>query len=140
MGRTLVEIWSPDRFTRRGRFFGIALSHRPRAWERVETSAPRSDAEQVDELIPAHGDRRVTLLSRHRHVTEKMVVQKSAVKAGDVLYRLANLSLSGFISSLRYELPVCDRARQLINSGVSQTLTGRGWFIIDRFGRVAKGR
>ena len=63
---------------------------------------------QVDELIRNKKfSERLALYSPIRGtVTEKMVVQKSMVKPGDVLYRLANLeSVWVYLDIYEYELP-----------------------------------
>ena len=135
-GDHLVEIWSPDLFIAQEELFSELRSAganvRPGA--RLKLQRLGLTPQQVDELIRTRtATERVTLLSPITGtVTEKMVVQKSAVKAGDVLYRLANLeSVWVYLDFYEYELPWVRYGQTVeINSDAfAQTLTGRVWFI-----------
>ena len=77
---------------------------------------------------------RVTLFSPIRGtVLEKMVVQNSPVKAGDVLYRLANLeSVWVYLDIYEYELERVQYGRSVelaTESYPGETFAGRVWFI-----------
>lgn len=77
---------------------------------------------------------RVTLFSPIRGtVLEKMVVQNNAVKAGDVLYRLANLeSVWVYLDIYEYELERVQYGRSVeltTESYPGETFAGRVWFI-----------
>ena len=90
---------------------------------------------QIDEVLRTRKPQdRITLSSPiNGTVTEKMVVQKSAVKAGDVLYRLANLdSVWVYLDIYEYELPSVrygQTAEITTEAYPGETFTGRVWFI-----------
>jgi Cu(I)/Ag(I) efflux system membrane fusion protein len=66
-------------------------------------------------------------------VTEKMVVQKSAVKPGDILYRLANLeSVWVYLDIYEYELPWVHYGQEVevtTEARPGKMFHGRVWFI-----------
>lgn len=134
-GEHLVEIWSPDLFIAQEELFSeLRSATAPRLGAKLKLQRLGLTPQQVDELIRTRtATERVTLLSPITGtVTEKMVVQKSAVKAGDVLYRLANLeSVWVYLDVYEYELPRVRYGQTVeINSDAfPQTLTGRVWFI-----------
>ena len=90
---------------------------------------------QIDEIVRTRKPQeRVTLSSPiNGTVTEKMVVQKSAVKAGDMLYRLANLdSVWVYLDIYEYELASVrygQTAEIETEAYPGETFTGRIWFI-----------
>ena len=90
---------------------------------------------QIEEVVRTRKPQdRVTLSSPiDGTVTEKMVVQKSAVKAGDVLYRLANLdSVWVYLDIYEYELASVrygQTAEIATEAYPGETFTGRVWFI-----------
>ena len=134
-GDHLVEIWSPDLFIAQEELFSeLRSATNPRLGAKLKLQRLGLTPQQVDELIRTRtATERVTLLSPITGtVTEKMVVQKSAVKAGDVLYKLANLeSVWVYLDVYEYELPRVRYGQTVeINSDAfPQTLTGRVWFI-----------
>lgn len=134
-GDHLVEIWSPDLFIAQEELFSeLRSATNPRLGAKLKLQRLGLTLPQVDELIRTRtATERVTLLSPITGtVTEKMVVQKSAVKAGDVLYRLANLqSVWVYLDVYEYELARVRYGQTVeINSDAfPQTLTGRVWFI-----------
>jgi membrane fusion protein, copper/silver efflux system len=90
---------------------------------------------QVQELIDKRKvTERVTLLSPIAGtVLEKMVVEKSAVKAGDVLYRVANLeSVWVYLDIYEIEVPWVQYGQTVelkSEAYPTETFTGRVWFI-----------
>ena len=90
---------------------------------------------QVQELIDKRKvTDRVTLFSPIAGtVLEKMVVEKSAVKAGDVLYRVANLeSVWVYLDIFEYELPWVQYGQTVelkSEAYPTETFAGRVWFI-----------
>ena len=90
---------------------------------------------QVDELVRSRKIQEwMTLYSPIKGtVTEKLVVQKSAVKSGDVLYRLANLeSVWVSLDIYEYELPWIQhgqKAKVKSEAYPGESFTGRVWFI-----------
>lgn len=91
--------------------------------------------EQIEEFLRiGKVTDRVTLLApRGGTVTEKLVVQNSMVKAGDTLYRLANLdSVWLYLDIYEYELGMVRYGQEVAASTESypgETFTGRVWFI-----------
>ena len=135
-GDHLVEIWSPELLIAQGELFSELRSAgadvRPGA--RLKLQRLGMTPQQVDELIRTRKEtERVTLVSPITGtVIEKMVVQKSSVKAGDTLYRVANLeSVWVYLDVYEYELPWVRYGQTVeINSDAfAETLTGRVWFI-----------
>lgn len=136
-GDHLVEIYSPDLVT--GQQELLMASEQPgsplaaagklklRRWEMTD--------EQIAELLRTRKiTERLTLVSPiSGTVTEKMVVQKSAVKPGDVLYKLANLdSVWVYLDIYEYELPWVRYGQPVeitTEASPGETFTGRVWFI-----------
>jgi len=138
LGDHLVEIYSPDLVVAQQEML-IALESSRRT-NLVESSTRKLlrwglTQEQVDELVQNKKiHERLTLFSPIAGtVTEKMVVQKSAVKPGDVLYRLANLeSVWVYLDIYEYELPWVQYGQTVeIKSEAypGESFTGRVWFI-----------
>ena len=134
-GDHLVEIWSPDLSIAQEELFSElrAGTGRP-AGAKLKLQRLGLTAEQVEELVRTRtATERVTLLSPITGtVTEKMVVQKSSVKAGDALYRLANLdSVWVYLDIYEYELPWVRYGQtvEITSDAFAETLTGRVWFI-----------
>ncbi len=134
-GDHLVEIYSPELLVAQGEL----LMNPPRSdiIELVRKKLRRWELtdEQIDEVLRTRKPQdRVTLSSPiNGTVTEKMVVQKSAVKAGDVLYKLANLdSVWVYLDIYEYELASVrygQTAEITTEAYPSETFTGRVWFI-----------
>jgi Cu(I)/Ag(I) efflux system membrane fusion protein len=134
-GDHLVEIYSPDLVIAQGELLMrpaqpdlIELVCRKlRRWELTD--------EQIDEVLRTRTPKeRVTLTSPvNGTVTEKMVVEKSAVKAGDVLYRLANLeSVWVYLEIYEFELASVrygQTAEISTEAYPGEVFTGRVWFI-----------
>lgn len=91
--------------------------------------------EQVDDLVQHKKvSERVTLFSPiSGTVTEKMAVQKGMVKAGEMLYKLANLdSVWVYLDIYEYELGWVQSGQSVEISAEAypgQTFAGRIWFI-----------
>ena len=91
--------------------------------------------EQIDEFLRSGKvTDRVTLLApMGGTVTEKMVVQNSMVKPGEMLYRLANLdSVWLYLDIYEYELGLVRYGQEVAATTESypgETFTGRVWFI-----------
>jgi Cu(I)/Ag(I) efflux system membrane fusion protein len=135
-GDHLVEIWSPELFIAQEELFSeLRSATNPRLGAKLKLQRLGLTPEQVDELIRTRtATERVTLLSPITGtVTEKMVVQKSAVKAGDVLYRLANLdSVWVYLDIYEYELPWVHYGQEVevtTEARPGKTFRGRVWFI-----------
>jgi Cu(I)/Ag(I) efflux system membrane fusion protein len=134
-GDHLVEIYSPELVVAQGEM----LMNPPRAdiIEMVRKKLRRWELsdEQIDEVLRTRKPQdRVTLSSPiDGTVTEKMVVKKSAVKAGDVLYKLANLdSVWVYLDIYEYELSSVrygQTAEITTEAYPGETFTGRVWFI-----------
>jgi membrane fusion protein, copper/silver efflux system len=134
-GDHLVEIYSPELVVAQGELLMspprsdiIELTRRKlRRWELTD--------EQIDEVLRTRKPQdRVTLSSPiDGTVTEKMVVTKSAVKAGDVLYKLANLdSVWVYLDIYEYELSSIrygQTAEITTEAYPGEAFTGRVWFI-----------
>jgi Cu(I)/Ag(I) efflux system membrane fusion protein len=134
-GDHLVEIYSPELVVAQSELLMdpprgniVELTRRKlRRWE-------VSDA-QIDEVLRTRKPlERITLSSPiDATVTEKLVVQKSSVKAGDVLYRLANLETvwvyldvyEADLGSVRYGQTV----EIATEAYPKEPVTGRVWFI-----------
>ena len=135
-GDHLVEIWSPELFIAQEELFSeLRSATNPRLGAKLKLQRLGLTPEQVDELIRTRtATERVTLLSPITGtVTEKMVVQKSAVKAGDVLYRLANLdSVWVYLDIYEYELPWVHYGQEVevtTEARPGKMFHGRVWFI-----------
>lgn len=135
-GDHLVEIWSPELFIAQEELFSeLRSATNPRLGAKLKLQRLGLTPEQVDELIRTRtATERVTLLSPITGtVTEKMVVQKSAVKAGDVLYRLANLdSVWVYLDIYEYELPWVHYGQEVevtTEARPGKMFRGRVWFI-----------
>ena len=134
-GDHLVEIWSPELLIAQEELFSeLRAGTGPRAGARLKLQRLGMTAEQVEELVRTRqATERVTLLSPITGtVIEKLVVQKSAVKAGDVLYRLANLdSVWVYLDIYEYELPWVRYGQtvEITSDAFAETLSGRVWFI-----------
>jgi Cu(I)/Ag(I) efflux system membrane fusion protein len=138
LGDHLVEIYSPDLVVAQQEML-IALDS-PHGSQLVESSTRKLlrwglTQAQVDELVRRRKiHERLTLFSPIKGtVIEKMVVQKSAVKPGDVLYRLANLeSVWVYLDIYEYELPSVQYGQMVeIKSEAypGESFKGRVWFI-----------
>ena len=134
-GDHLVEIYSPELVVAQGELLmnpaqsGMieSVKRKLRRWEITD--------EQIDEVIRTRKPHdRVTISApMNGTVTEKMVVQKSAVKAGDVLYKLANLdSVWVYLDIYEYELSSVryGQTTEITTEAYpGETFTGRVWFI-----------
>jgi Cu(I)/Ag(I) efflux system membrane fusion protein len=134
-GDHLVEIYSPDLVTGQqelllaseGSPIAAAAKLKLRRWE-------MTDAQIAELLRMRKVNDRLTLVSPiSGTVTEKMVVQKSAVKPGDVLYRLANLdSVWVYLDVYEYELPWVRYGQPVeitTEASPGEIFNGRVWFI-----------
>lgn len=138
LGDHLVEIYSPDLVVAQQEML-IALES-ARGSNLIESSTRKLlrwglTQKQVDELIQNRTiHERLTLFSPVKGtVTEKLIVQESAVKPGDVLYRLANLeSVWVYLDIYESELPWVQYGQMVeIKSEAvpGQIFTGRVWLI-----------
>ena len=134
-GDHLVEIYSPELVVAQQEL--LMNSPQSNIIEAVKMKLRRwelTDA-QIDEIIRTRKPQeRITLSSPiNGTVTEKMVVKKSAVKAGDVLYKLANLdSVWVYLDIYEYELSSVrygQTAEITTEAYPGETFTGRVWFI-----------
>jgi Cu(I)/Ag(I) efflux system membrane fusion protein len=137
-GDHLVEIYSPDLVVAQQEML-LALES-TRGSSLVESSTRKLlrwglTQAQVDELVRRRKiHERLTFFSPIQGtVTEKMVVQKDAVKAGDVLYRLANLeSVWVYLDIYEYELPWVQYGQMVelrSEAYPGEIFKGRVWFI-----------
>jgi Cu(I)/Ag(I) efflux system membrane fusion protein len=134
-GEHLVEIYSPELLVAQSEM----LMNPPdaRIVELVKLKLRRWEVPeaQIEEVLRTRKPREyVTLTSPiDGTVTEKMVVKKSAVKAGDVLYRLANLdSVWVYLDIYEYELSSVRYGQTVeitTEAYPGETFTGRVWFI-----------
>ena len=134
-GDHLVEFYSPELVVAEGEL----LMNPPRsdAIQLVRTKLRRWEVtdQQIDEVLRTRKPlERITLSSPiNGTVTEKMVVQKSAVKAGDVLYRLANLdSVWVYLDIYESDLGTVRYGQTVEISAEAypkEPFTGRVWFI-----------
>jgi Cu(I)/Ag(I) efflux system membrane fusion protein len=137
-GDHLVEIYSPDLLVAQQELL-IALEGR--SGSALVESAKRKlllwglTPAQVDDLVR---DRkisdRITLFSPIRGtVTEKMVVQNTMVKPGEMLYRLANFdSVWVYLDLYEYELPWLQYGQKVearAEAMPGEVFSGRIWFI-----------
>lgn len=137
-GEHLVEIYSPD----------LAVAQRELMLGRNDPTdktlltAAKTKLErwgllpqQIEEFLrDGKVTERVTLLAPiGGTVTEKMVVQNSMVKPGEMLYKLANLdSVWLYLDIYEYELAMLRYGQEVAattESYPSMTFTGRVWFI-----------
>jgi Cu(I)/Ag(I) efflux system membrane fusion protein len=134
-GDHLVEIFSPDLVVAQGEL--LMNSGQNSIIESVKMKLRRwevTDA-QIDEIVRTRKPlERITLSApMDGTVTEKMVVQKSPVKAGDILYKLANLeSVWVYLDIYEYELSSVrygQTAEIVTEAYPGETFTGRVWFI-----------
>ena len=134
-GDHLVEIYSPELVVAQQEL--LMNSPQSNIIEAVKMKLRRwelADA-QINEIIRTRKPQeRITLSSPiNGTVTEKMVVKKSAVKAGDVLYKLANLdSVWVYLDIYEYELSSVrygQTAEITTEAYPGETFTGRVWFI-----------
>ena len=134
-GDHLVEIYSPELVVTQQELLmnsdksnlADAAKLKLRRWELTEA--------QIDEIIRTRKPQeRITLSSPiNGTVTEKMIVKKSAVKAGDMLYKLANLdSVWVYLDIYEYELASVrygQTAEITTEAYPGEPFTGRVWFI-----------
>lgn len=133
-GDHLAEIYSPDLVVAQQELLlnptgplGEAAKLKLRRWELTE--------DQIDEIVRTHKPKeRLTLISPIRGtVTEKMVFQKSAVKAGDMLYKLANLeSVWVYVDIYEYELSWIRYGQPVeiaTEAYPGESFFGRVWFV-----------
>ena len=110
-GDRLVEIYSPDLVVAQQELLtALSVSRSSNLLESSTRKLLRWGVTQgqIDELRQSRKvQERLTLFSPiNGTVTEKMVVEQSAVKAGEVLYRLANLeTVWVYLDIYEYELP-----------------------------------
>lgn len=134
-GDHLVELYSPDLVVAQQELLmnpgqnnlAEAAKLKLRRWDLTEA--------QIEEIVRTRKPQeRVTLSSPiNGTVTEKMVVQKSAVKAGDMLYRLANLdSVWVYLDIYEFELASVQYGQTTeieTEAYPGETFIGRIWFI-----------
>jgi Cu(I)/Ag(I) efflux system membrane fusion protein len=134
-GEHLVEIYSPELLVAQSEMLMNPpdtkivelVKLKLRRWEVPEA--------QIEEVLRTRKPREyITLTSPiDGTVTEKMVVKKNAVKAGDVLYRLANLdSVWVYLDIYEYELSWVRYGQSVeitTEAYPGETFTGRVWFI-----------
>jgi Cu(I)/Ag(I) efflux system membrane fusion protein len=137
-GDHLVELYSPELVIAQGELvIAMESAHNRDTEEAIKHKMRRLGLmpEQIEEIVRT---RRVpdliTLISPiNGTVTEKMVVQKSAVKPGDVLYRLANLeSVWVYLDIYEYELPWVHYGQEVEITAEAipgKKFSGRVWFI-----------
>ena len=137
-GDHLVELYSPDLLIAQGELLIAMESGRNReTLEAVKHKMQRLGLmpEQIEEIVRTKKvPDLITLISPiSGTVTEKMVVQKSAVKPGDVLYRLANLeSVWVYLDIYEYELSWVHYGQEVevtTEARPGKTFRGRVWFI-----------
>ena len=132
-GDHLAEVYSPDLVVAQQEL--LVASGSGAESTRLKLIRLGVTDEQVNALL--HDKKitdRVTLFSPiEGTVLEKMVVQNSAVKVGDVLYRLANLaSVWVYLDIYEYELQRVQYGRAVeltTESYPGEVFTGRVWFI-----------
>lgn len=138
LGTHLVEIYSPDLVVAQQEML-LALQRENNS-NLVESTKRKLlrwgvTQEQIDELVRSKKmHERLTLYSPIKGtVIEKMVVEKSAVKPGDVLYRLANLeSVWVYLDIYEYELSWVQYGQTVEVSSEAypgRSFTGRVWLI-----------
>lgn len=134
-GDHLVEIFSPDLLVAQSEL--LMNTANPGLVELVKLKLRRWEVPeaQIEEVLRTRKPReRITLVSPiDGTVTEKLVVTKSSVKAGDVLYRLANLdSVWVYLDIYEYELPWVRYGQSVeitTEASPGDIFTGRVWFI-----------
>ena len=132
-GHHLAEIYSPELIVAQQEL--LLASGSATETTRLKLVRLGLTEAQVDELIQRKKiSERVTLFSPIQGtVVEKMIVQNSPVKAGDVLYRLANLeSVWVYLDIYEYELERVQYGRSVelaTESHPGETFAGRVWFI-----------
>lgn len=138
LGNHLVEIYSPDLVVAQQEMLIALESQRnPNFVEMSRRKLLRWGVTegQVDELVRNKKIyERLTLFSPIQGtVIEKLVVEKSSVKAGDVLYRLANLeAVWVYLDIYEYELPWVQYGQIVevtAEAYPGQSFTGRVWLI-----------
>ena len=132
-GDHLAEIYSPDLVVAQQELL-LSTGAGAEATRLKLVRFGLTDAQVNDFLREKKITDRVTLFSPiEGTVIEKMVVQNSAVRAGDVLYRLANLeSVWVYLDIYEYELQRVQYGRSVelaSESLPSETFTGRVWFV-----------
>ena len=135
-GDHLVEIWSPELLIAQGELFSEMRSPSANVTPGARLKLQRlgMTPQQVDELVSTRkATDRVTLVSPITGtVIEKMVSQKSSVKAGDTLYRVANLdSVWVYLDIYEYELPWVRYGQtvEITSEAFPGVISGRVWFI-----------
>lgn len=137
-GDHLVEIYSPDlAVAQRELLLGRNDPTDKTLLAAAKTKLERWGLlpEQIDEFLRGGKvTERVTLLApMGGTVTEKMVVQNSMVKPGEMLYKLANLdSVWLYLDIYEYELGMIRYGQEvaaITESYPGETFTGRVWFI-----------
>jgi Cu(I)/Ag(I) efflux system membrane fusion protein len=137
-GDHLVELYSPDLLLAQGELVIAMESARNRdTQEAIKHKMRRLGLmpEQIEEIVRTRKvPDLITLISPiSGTVTEKMIVQKSAVKPGDILYRLANLeSVWVYLDIYEYELPWVHYGQEVevtTEALPGQKFSGRVWFI-----------
>ncbi len=137
-GDHLVEIYSWDLIAvQQDLIFTLTTTKDPAAiaGARLKLTRWGLTEEQVDEVARSHQARQeLTLFSPIKGtVIEKHVVLKSVVRAGDVLYRLANLdSVWVYLDIYEYELPWVQYGQTVdisTEAWPGELFTGRVWFI-----------
>lgn len=137
-GDHLVDIYSPDLIAAQQELiFAESGSRNPAAIEGTRLKLLRwgLTETQVDEVAHSRkASQELTLFSPIKGtVIEKNVVLKSMAKAGDVLYRLANLdSVWLYLDIYEYELPWVQYGQTASVSTEAlpgETFSGRVWFI-----------
>lgn len=132
-GDHLAEIYSPDLVVAQQEL--LVASGAGVETTRLKLLRLGLTEEQVNALLREKKiTDRVTLFSPiEGTVFEKMVVQNSPVKAGDILYRLANLeSVWVYLDIYEYELQRVQYGRSVeltTESYPGESFTGRVWFI-----------
>ena len=137
-GDHLVELYSPDLLIAQGELvIAMELARNRDTQEAIKHKMRRLGLmpEQIEEIVRSKKvPDLITLISPiSGTVTEKMVVQKSAVKPGDVLYRLANLeSVWVYLDIYEYELPWVNYGQEVeitTEAMPGRKFSGRVWFI-----------
>lgn len=137
-GDHLVELYSPDLLIAQGELvIAMELARNRETLDGIKHKMRRLGLmpEQIEEIVRSKKvPDLITLISPiSGTVTEKMVVQKSAVKPGDVLYRLANLeSVWVYLDIYEYELSWVHYGQEVevtTEARPGKTFRGRVWFI-----------
>lgn len=137
-GDHLVELYSPDLLIAQGELvIAMELARNRDTQEAIKHKMRRLGLmpNQIEEIVRSRKvPDLITLISPiSGTVTEKLVVQKSAVKPGDVLYRLANLeSVWVYLDIYEYELPWVHYGQEVevtTEAMPGRKFSGRVWFI-----------